>query len=102
MPKLKTPFEMPSIDHTKQRLRLQNIIDSASTSLGDLGFPKSLAFAKVPKTMSFIGSNNLFKDKEAPLSPHATEESKASKKGGTTRKQLITSKTKRDQQLIAP
>lgn len=35
MPKVKSPFEMPSIDHTKQRLKLQNIIESASQVLID-------------------------------------------------------------------
>lgn len=58
MPKVKVPFEMPSIDHSKQRLRLQNIIDNSSQALIDSNISltggKGL-FAKIPKTMSFVG-----------------------------------------------
>lgn len=57
MPKVKTPFEIPQIDHDKQRARLQNIIESASTALIDVGKGGG-SFAKMPKTMRFISQSN--------------------------------------------
>ena len=112
MPKVKAPFEMPSIDHTKQRLRLHNIIENTNQALGDLsatmGSGKGL-FAKVPKTMSFIGGMPAFEKgypDNTPFSPSQSmndglngmiEETKAALKSKsiTTRKKVLSSKTQR-------
>lgn len=101
---------MPSIDHTKQRLRLQNIIDSASTALVDLSGtattfkPANLnlvgpgVFSKVPKTMHFVVGIVLSKEAGGgdtrsasnDLSTIKEEVKKAS--SSTTRKKVIASK----------
>ncbi len=114
MPKIKAPFEMPSIDHTKQRLKLQNIIDSASNLMdlssgttanfkpANLGLVGPGVFSKVPKTMSFPAG--MMQGCEDPYSlggggthdlSKVKEEVKiTSKKGSssTTRKKVTTSK----------
>jgi hypothetical protein len=100
---------MPTIDHNKQRLRLQNIIDNSSQALIDSNLSltggKGL-FSKIPKTMSFVGGipgMPNFSD-TTPFSPSSTtfnngtsEEAKVNLKSKsiTTRKKVLASRTSR-------
>jgi hypothetical protein len=65
MPKIKSGFEMPSIDHSKQRMKLQNMLDQASQSMKEGNFP---SLSKLPpnglgkKTMRLGGDSPLIKE----------------------------------------
>lgn len=79
MPKIKAPFEMPTIDHSKQRMKLSGVLEGGSSSVRDGNFPglgKVSAFGgKIPKTMSFAGTQGplikegMFRNLENELSP---------------------------------
>jgi hypothetical protein len=53
MPKIKSsPFEIGSIDHSKQRMRLNNMMESLP-NLSETNFPGLGKTVKLPKTMGF-------------------------------------------------
>jgi hypothetical protein len=120
MPKIKSGFEMPSIDHTKQRMKLQNMLDHASQSMKEGNFPLSKITQNGgnglgKKTMRLGGDGPLIK--EGMFSPEAfmmggtfsptvdpsyasvIEEAKSLttvKRGAMVRKKIVSSKTTRE------
>jgi len=100
MPKIKTPFEMPAIDHQRQRFKIANMMDvdvSGSNFKPAKGLIAPGLYGKVPKTMSFAPGQPL----DGSPGGEETEEAKAviimsKKASSTTRKKIVAARSSRD------